>query len=72
MDHWVSQTCVVATDFNLKFIFNSNGKNIVDFTYVDNVVHGHILAAENLQSNSTVCGKVCLIWLICFFPCVLS
>ena len=43
----------------VNFLYNyRDGKNIVDFTYVDNVVHGHILAAENLRPNSTVCGKV--------------
>jgi len=36
----------------------SDGNNLVDFTYVDNVVHGHIIAAENLKSGSAVCGKV--------------
>ena len=36
----------------------SDGENIVDFTYVENVVHGHILVAENLQKDSVVCGKV--------------
>ena len=36
-----------------------DGENIVDFTYVDNVVHGHILAAENLHKDSSVAGKVC-------------
>lgn len=35
-----------------------DGKNLVDFTYVENVVHGHILAAENLQKGSPLCGKV--------------
>ena len=35
-----------------------DGKNIVDFTYVENVVHGHILAAEHLQKDSKICGKV--------------
>ncbi|XP_077983630.1 sterol-4-alpha-carboxylate 3-dehydrogenase, decarboxylating-like [Glandiceps talaboti] len=34
-----------------------NGKNMVDFTYVDNVVHGHLQAAEHLGKNSPVCGK---------------
>ncbi|XP_064644335.1 sterol-4-alpha-carboxylate 3-dehydrogenase, decarboxylating-like [Lineus longissimus] len=33
------------------------GKNTVDFTYVDNVVHGHILAAENLGAGKVACGK---------------
>ena len=35
-----------------------DGKNIVDFTYVENVVHGHILAAESLAGGSATCGKV--------------
>ena len=35
-----------------------DGKNLVDFTYVDNVIHGHILAAENLHKDSTLRGKV--------------
>ena len=39
----------------------SNGKNIVDFTYIVNVAHGHILAAENLHKDSPICGKVCSI-----------
>ncbi|XP_054756048.2 sterol-4-alpha-carboxylate 3-dehydrogenase, decarboxylating-like [Lytechinus pictus] len=35
-----------------------NGENLVDFTYVDNVVHGHILAAEKLLSHpDSVGGK---------------
>lgn len=43
---------------NCACIFYSNGKNLVDFTYVDNVVHGLILAAENLHRNSHISGKV--------------
>lgn len=35
-----------------------DGKNLVDFTYVENVVHGHILAAEKLHRGSPLCGKV--------------
>ena len=42
-------------------LVSSNGKNLVDFTYVDNVVHGHILAAETLSKGSPHCGKVCLV-----------
>ena len=30
----------------------------MDFTYDENVVHGHILAAENLSRDSAVCGEV--------------
>jgi sterol-4alpha-carboxylate 3-dehydrogenase (decarboxylating) len=40
----------------MKFIIG-NGQNMVDFTYVENVVHGHILAAEELRADSLVCGK---------------
>lgn len=37
-----------------------DGTNLVDFTYVENVVHGHILAAEHLKPDSPLCGKVCM------------
>ncbi|XP_004073407.1 sterol-4-alpha-carboxylate 3-dehydrogenase, decarboxylating [Oryzias latipes] len=40
----------------MKFIIG-NGANLVDFTYVENVVHGHILAAEHLRPDSPICGK---------------
>lgn len=36
----------------------SDGKNVVDFTYVKNVVHGHILAGDSLIPQSSTCGKV--------------
>lgn len=39
-----------------KFIIG-NGRNIVDFTFVKNVVDGHILAANQLGPNSKICGK---------------
>ncbi|NXC71195.1 NSDHL protein, partial [Anhinga anhinga] len=45
-----------AKSGKMKFIIG-DGKNLVDFTYVENVVHGHILAAENLQEGSPLCGK---------------
>lgn len=35
-----------------------DGKNKVDFTYVENVVHGHILAAEKLTRKSRISGRV--------------
>ncbi len=35
-----------------------DGSNLVDFTYVENVVHGHILAAEHLKAESPLCGQV--------------
>lgn len=34
-----------------------DGENIVDFTHVKNVVHGHILAAEHLFTGSKACGN---------------
>ncbi|XP_060741431.1 sterol-4-alpha-carboxylate 3-dehydrogenase, decarboxylating isoform X4 [Tachysurus vachellii] len=40
----------------MKFIIG-DGTNLVDFTYVENVVHGHILAAEHLKADSPLCGK---------------
>lgn len=40
----------------MKFIIG-DGTNLVDFTYVENVVHGHILAAEHLKPDSPLCGK---------------
>lgn len=40
----------------MKFIIG-DGTNLVDFTFVENVVHGHILAAETLNLNSPICGK---------------
>ncbi len=35
-----------------------NGKNIVDFTYVENVAHGHVMAGEALHKDSKLYGKV--------------
>lgn len=40
----------------MKFIIG-DGTNLVDFTFVENVVHGHILAAESLRADSPICGK---------------
>ncbi|KAF7668233.1 hypothetical protein LDENG_00023710 [Lucifuga dentata] len=40
----------------MKFIIG-DGTNLVDFTFVENVVHGHILAAESLRDDSPICGK---------------
>ncbi|KAH9519881.1 hypothetical protein Btru_071129 [Bulinus truncatus] len=46
----------MAKKGKMKYIIG-DGKNVVDFTYVGNVVHGHILAAENLNPGSLICGK---------------
>nr|XP_044996545.1 sterol-4-alpha-carboxylate 3-dehydrogenase, decarboxylating isoform X2 [Jaculus jaculus] len=40
----------------MKFMIG-NGENLVDFTFVENVVHGHILAAEHLSQDATLGGK---------------
>lgn len=45
-----------AKNGKMKFIIG-DGKNIVDFTYVENVTHGHLLAAEALHEDSIVCGQ---------------
>ncbi|XP_074248430.1 sterol-4-alpha-carboxylate 3-dehydrogenase, decarboxylating isoform X3 [Saimiri boliviensis] len=45
-----------ARNGKMKFVIG-NGKNLVDFTFVDNVVHGHILAAEQLSRDTTLGGK---------------
>lgn len=34
------------------------GDNIVDFTYIDNAVHAHVLASRHLVDDAACCGKV--------------
>ncbi|KAF6091140.1 NAD(P) dependent steroid dehydrogenase-like [Phyllostomus discolor] len=41
----------------MKFMIG-NGENLVDFTFVENVVHGHILAAEHLSQDMALGGKL--------------
>ena len=33
------------------------GSNLVDIAYIDNVIHAHILAAENLATTATAAGR---------------
>lgn len=40
----------------MKFMIG-NGENLVDFTFVENVVHGHILSAEHLGEDAGLGGK---------------
>ncbi|KAK2168786.1 hypothetical protein LSH36_14g06003 [Paralvinella palmiformis] len=54
--HMVPTTVRTAKAGKMKFKIG-DGKNIVDFTFVENVVHGHILAAEHLEPGSKICGK---------------
>jgi len=49
-------TVDMARQGKTKYIIG-DGKNVVDFTYVGNVVHGHILAAEHLNGGDPACGK---------------
>ncbi|XP_005095330.1 sterol-4-alpha-carboxylate 3-dehydrogenase, decarboxylating [Aplysia californica] len=49
-------TVDMARKGKTKFIIG-DGKNVVDFTYVGNVVHGHILAAEHIGPGSPANGK---------------
>uniref|UniRef100_A0A8C9VNA7 Sterol-4-alpha-carboxylate 3-dehydrogenase, decarboxylating n=1 Tax=Scleropages formosus TaxID=113540 RepID=A0A8C9VNA7_SCLFO len=46
----------MARGGKMKFIIG-DGSNLVDFTFVENVVHGHILAAELLRPESPLCGQ---------------
>ncbi|MEE4165201.1 MAG: NAD-dependent epimerase/dehydratase family protein [Desulfocapsaceae bacterium] len=34
-----------------------SGENFVDISYIDNVVHAHLLAAENIDRNGNAAGK---------------
>lgn len=54
----VDLLCSVSVWLNKIFTFSRDGTNLVDFTFVENVVHGHILAAEHLRPDSPICGKV--------------
>ncbi|KAJ8348204.1 hypothetical protein SKAU_G00267930 [Synaphobranchus kaupii] len=45
-----------ARQGKMKFLIG-DGTNLVDFTFVENVAHGHILAAECLRPESPICGK---------------
>lgn len=55
--HMVPTLVKTARAGKTKFMIG-NGENLVDFTYVDNVVHGHILAAEKLVADpGSVGGK---------------
>jgi nucleoside-diphosphate-sugar epimerase len=34
-----------------------NGTNLVDISYIDNVIYAHLLAAENLATSATAAGR---------------
>ncbi|XP_032993166.1 sterol-4-alpha-carboxylate 3-dehydrogenase, decarboxylating [Lacerta agilis] len=54
--HLVPVIIQAAKSGKMKFMIG-DGKNLVDFTFVENVVHGHMLAAEQLERDSPLCGK---------------
>lgn len=54
--HLVPTAVRLARAGKMKFMIG-NGKNLVDFTFVENVVHGHILAADHLKPGSEISGK---------------
>ncbi|KAI3642589.1 hypothetical protein MP228_012144 [Amoeboaphelidium protococcarum] len=56
-DYTVTEIANKSLEGKMKFMIG-NGSNIVDFTHVSNVVHGHILAAEALDENSQCSGQV--------------
>lgn len=35
-----------------------NGKNLFDWTYVENVAHAHAIAADKLTEGSAIAGQV--------------
>jgi sterol-4alpha-carboxylate 3-dehydrogenase (decarboxylating) len=35
-----------------------DGSNLFDWTYIDNIVHGHVLASDKLQKGSPVVQQV--------------
>eukprot|EP00742_Colponemidia_sp_Colp-10_P008768 GILJ01009516.1.p1 GENE.GILJ01009516.1~~GILJ01009516.1.p1 ORF type:complete len:351 (-),score=23.26 GILJ01009516.1:24-1076(-) len=54
--HFISQLVGKARDGQLNHIIG-DGKNIVDYTYVENAAHAHLLAADKLFEGSVVCGQ---------------
>lgn len=50
------QLVKAAKEGKMKVIVG-NGMNLVDFTYIDNVIHGHLLAAQSLANGSSTAGK---------------
>ncbi|ETO14114.1 3beta-hydroxysteroid-dehydrogenase/decarboxylase isoform 2 [Reticulomyxa filosa] len=61
--HFMSQIINRAKRGELTHMIGE-GHNVTDFTYIDNVVHAHILASSKLSSSTAVQGQV----LFFFFP----
>jgi nucleoside-diphosphate-sugar epimerase len=56
--HLIPRLMVRGRAGNLRII--GNGSNLVDISYIDNVIYAHLLAAENLATTATAAGR-------CFF-----
>eukprot|EP00042_Codosiga_hollandica_P046688 m.494031 g.494031 ORF g.494031 m.494031 type:complete len:315 (+) comp57287_c0_seq1:57-1001(+) len=63
----VAETCRAG---KMKFRIG-DGKNIVDFTHVLNVVHGHIEAAVHLKEGSPLCAQRNLPYALVYFLAVI-
>ncbi|EGG22763.1 3beta-hydroxysteroid dehydrogenase [Cavenderia fasciculata] len=50
------QFLIAAKEGKNKFMFGT-GKNLCDWTYIDNVVHGHLLAADKMVPGSKINGQ---------------
>ncbi|MBW2658560.1 MAG: NAD-dependent epimerase/dehydratase family protein [Deltaproteobacteria bacterium] len=48
---------LVESGKNGKLKIIGSGNNMVDISYIDNVAHGHLLAADNLASAGTAAGN---------------
>jgi sterol-4alpha-carboxylate 3-dehydrogenase (decarboxylating) len=54
--HFIAKLIAQARDGALTHLIG-DGENMVDFTYVDNVAHAHILAAQALRPGARICGQ---------------
>eukprot|EP00656_Telonema_subtile_P055661 TRINITY_DN8684_c0_g1_i2.p1 TRINITY_DN8684_c0_g1~~TRINITY_DN8684_c0_g1_i2.p1 ORF type:complete len:541 (+),score=137.12 TRINITY_DN8684_c0_g1_i2:148-1770(+) len=55
-NHFVPQILDKAREGEMTHMIG-DGDNVVDFTYIDNVILAHLLAAEHLFQDSPVCGS---------------
>jgi len=53
--HLVPRLIEKGRNRELKIV--GSGQNRVDITYIENVVHAHVLAADNLEASGTAAGK---------------
>jgi sterol-4alpha-carboxylate 3-dehydrogenase (decarboxylating) len=55
-NHFVPQILDKAREGEMTHMIG-DGSNVVDFTYIDNVILAHVLASEHLYKDSPVCGQ---------------